>query len=483
MSVPQIYEWARHRPDKHALLYNDVPLTYAELARAIAAMRGFLATFDLPPDGVAVVLVKNLRAAWIILLALQERGLTTVAPPSAQQGLGLALRDVACVVTWQAEEAIDIAAQAWPGVTRIAVPPQLGERIESGEFPRREARTPGGHILLTSGTTGTYKKVLRSGVHAEALSVKLAQVRGFHPGMVYHATNLGLWTASGFAQPRATWTAGGCTVFDQRADFLQTLFRHPITHVTLLPPDLLALLKMRSPDAPRQDQLTIHCGGGFLTLDAAEQAAGKVAGTLLQVYGATEAALLMERPFKERDDLFWFSPTAGRIAEIVDERGDAVPDGSEGFIRFRLTEIDSHEYLDNPEATAQAFRDGCFYPGDLAVRRGDGRIRIVGRAADVLNYNGQKFAAAPVEQAVQEYLGVDAVCLFATLTDDGQEMLVVALESAEPVPEAGFDRIRSEFSSFARVRIEVMPAFPRTRGGQRKIDRMALRRQLLASGT
>ena len=84
MSVPQIYEWARHRPDKHALLYNDVPLTYAELARAIAAMRGFLATFDLPPVGVAVVLVKNLRAAWIILLALQERGLTTVAPPSAE---------------------------------------------------------------------------------------------------------------------------------------------------------------------------------------------------------------------------------------------------------------------------------------------------------------------------------------------------------------------------------------------------------------
>ena len=53
-------------------------------------------------------------------------------------------------------------------------------------------------------------------------------------------------------------------------------------------------------------------------------------------------------------------------------------------------EIDCKCYLDDDEATGKMFRDGCFCPGDMAVRRADGRVRILGRTADVLNIRGRR---------------------------------------------------------------------------------------------
>ena len=101
---------------------------------------------------------------------------------------------------------------------------------------------------------------------------------------------------------------------------------------------------------------------------------------------------------------------AGRKVQIVDEEGRDCSPGQEGDLRVLVRETDVTSYLDDEAASAKFFRDGYFYPGDIAVGRSDGRIRILGRAADVLNLQGQKIAVAPLEQRVQEFLGVSTVC-------------------------------------------------------------------------
>ena len=150
--------------------------------------------------------------------------------------------------------------------------------------------------------------------------------------------------------------------------------------------------------------------------------------------------------------------------------------GPEGDLRIRTTELDWQSYLDDEEATSKVFRDGFLYPGDRAVRRADGRIRIVGRIADVLNFQGDKIAAGPLEQWIRQSLGVDEVCVFSGLNAAGQNELVIAIETdSEPAKEK-LNSISGEFGEFDKVRFSVLREFPRTEAGTRKVRRAALRR-------
>ena len=185
--------------------------------------------------------------------------------------------------------------------------------------------------------------------------------------------------------------------------------------------------------------------------------------------------MMLMSPHRAPEDIHWWMPEEDRVAEVVDDNGRRCADGAEGELRIRLLDCDCSSYLDAPEITARVFRDGWFHPGDLAVRRADGRIRLLGRVGDVLNIGGSKVALGPIEQRVQEELGVAGVCLFSRLDDDGRNELVIALE-AERIPSRDrLERIAARFPTFAPVRFERFSAFPRTPDGLQKIDRQALR--------
>ena len=65
------------------------------------------------------------------------------------------------------------------------------------------------------------------------------------------------------------------------------------------------------------------------------------------------------------------------------------------------------EYLNRPDATAEAVRDGWFHTGDLATRAPDGYIRIVGRrATDLIKSGGFKIGAGEIEGALLEHQAV-----------------------------------------------------------------------------
>ena len=64
------------------------------------------------------------------------------------------------------------------------------------------------------------------------------------------------------------------------------------------------------------------------------------------------------------------------------------------------------EYLNRPDATAEAVRDGWFHTGDVAVRAPDGYVRIVGRrSTDLIKSGGYKIGAGEIENALVEHPG------------------------------------------------------------------------------
>ena len=65
------------------------------------------------------------------------------------------------------------------------------------------------------------------------------------------------------------------------------------------------------------------------------------------------------------------------------------------------------EYLNRPDATAEAFDGGWFRTGDMATRDADGYVRIVGRkATDLIKSGGYKIGAGEIENALLEHPAV-----------------------------------------------------------------------------
>ncbi len=476
MIVRQINDWARRDPARNAMIYTGRPIGYGEFARAIGAAMRFLQAQDLPAGQTVVILVRNLRHAWMLLLASQTLGLDTVVVGSVEHAEALDLRSVAAMVMRKAGGAAhDLGAPYVVGKRIIAVPDDIYTGTESAELPDDPAtdRPPGGHILFTSGSTGFHKKVRDSGELALQRAAAIAGPHRFGRDTVLHCFAFPLSAAVGFRFPYGVWNLGGCVVFDQRPEITQFDAR-AFTHAPVVPKMLDGLLTLPDGQLTADNGLRLMLVGGTPSLATAEAAARRITREVVITYGATELcpAALLSR-FRGAEDLFWLPPHVGRVAEVVDRTGSPCPAGIEGELRIELTELDASAYLDDEETSARFFRDGCFYPGDMAMRRADGRIRLLGRVSDVLNLQGNKIAVEPAERRLSQLLGVAEVCLFSRLNDEGDDELTVVLRAEREIPSAKLKLAEREFPNFKRVRFHRLPDFPRTELG--KIQRFRLR--------
>ena len=82
-------------------------------------------------------------------------------------------------------------------------------------------------------------------------------------------------------------------------------------------------------------------------------------------------------------------------------------------------------YLNRPDATAEALRDGWFATGDVATRSADGYIRIVGRrATDLIKSGGYKIGAGEIENALNEHPAIRECAVTGEPDDDLGEKIV-----------------------------------------------------------
>ena len=99
-------------------------------------------------------------------------------------------------------------------------------------------------------------------------------------------------------------------------------------------------------------------------------------------------------------------PVPGVEVRLVDDDGRdlAAQDGETmGEIVVRGPNLFT-EYLNRPDATAEALRDGWFYTGDLATRDPDGYWRIVGRrSTDLIKTGGYKVGAGEIEVTLLDH--------------------------------------------------------------------------------
>jgi malonyl-CoA/methylmalonyl-CoA synthetase len=103
------------------------------------------------------------------------------------------------------------------------------------------------------------------------------------------------------------------------------------------------------------------------------------------------------------------APLPGVELKLVDDAGatlETSDDETIGEIAVRGPNLFSG-YLNRPEATEEAMRDGWFLTGDLATRDHSGSIRLVGRrTTDLIKSGGYRIGAGEVEGALLEHPAV-----------------------------------------------------------------------------
>jgi len=98
------------------------------------------------------------------------------------------------------------------------------------------------------------------------------------------------------------------------------------------------------------------------------------------------------------------------IVRIVDADEVPVPADEVGEVRMQLPGK-QREYFNDPEATAETWRDGWLITGDLGKLDADGYLYIVGRSKDVIIRGGNNVHAADVEHVLVQHEAVAEVAV------------------------------------------------------------------------
>jgi len=215
-----------------------------------------------------------------------------------------------------------------------------------------------------------------------------------------------------------TLVVGGTIVFMRTFDpsgILRAIELHRITHLGQIP----AMLQMTltHPDIATSDLKSLRTilWGGNPASKSLIELMRSLASTIVNVFGLTETTgnIIFARGELSLEQ---FANTIGNAPPEydVDLFGDddkPTPDGQIGEIRIR-GEFVMTGYWENDDATRAAFTEtGWLRTGDLAFRRPDGLITLVGRRGDMFKSGGYNVYPVEVEQVIERHPGVLAAAV------------------------------------------------------------------------
>jgi malonyl-CoA/methylmalonyl-CoA synthetase len=180
---------------------------------------------------------------------------------------------------------------------------------------------------------------------------------------------------------------------------------------------------------------------GSAALPAAdhERIARATGQQIVERYGMTETLMNTSvRASGERRPGYVGPPLTGVELDLIDDDGEPIETSDDemiGEVRVRGPNLFT-EYLNRPDATADAVRDGWFFTGDLATRAPDGYIRIVGRrSTDLIKSGGYKIGAGEIEMVLLDHPAVADVAVTGEADPDlGERIIAWVVPASDTSP-------------------------------------------------
>ena len=340
-----------------------------------------------------------------------------------------------------------------------------------GQQTSRPTASEAALVLRSSGTTGRPKRMLVThGMLRMRLQHWITHLGLTSRSRYFSAMHFSMGTM--YHSASACLRLGATFMFDTRNPLQLALKAHQPSHLTLMPHQLGLLLdELPASGPPLVPGLALSVIGGKFSPALRQCTLERLCGEALETYGTNEAFLHSVVDAEGVGTVTW-----GIEMQVVDGRDQVLTQGEIGHVRLRGRGV-VRGYLDDAAATADMFRHGWFYPGDLAVFVAPGRLRLIGRDDDVLNLGGYKLACADLESEIRARAALRDVALLQR-DDSGSEALVVAC--VVTTEAADLSLVAETIRAVLKTGFTIHPvgAIPRTAEG--KIRRGALR-QLLAT--
>jgi carnitine-CoA ligase len=281
-------------------------------------------------------------------------------------------------------------------------------------------------VIFTSGTTGPSKGVLCSYRHTWRAAIEFKHVGPGDTNLVA----LPMFHIGGVLGINFALIHGGCAAVVERfrtATFWETVVKMQVTSVGLL--GTMVQFLVQQPPQPNEREHPVKRAVIAPYGDEALVFAERFGVEVYTEFNMTELSVPL-----------WSAPnpvlrgTCGRPRadvelRLVDARGEEVAAGTVGELLVRTPDLFelSHGYLNNPEATAQTWRDGWFHTGDMFTRDADDNWYFVDRVKDMIRRRGENISSYEVETELMQFPGVKAAVAVAVPGDGGEDEVLAVL--------------------------------------------------------
>lgn len=339
-------------------------------------------------------------------------------------------------------------------------------------------------VIFTSGTTGPSKGVLCSYRHTFTAA---REFRHVGPGDT-NLVALPMFHVGGILGLNFALIHGGCAAVVERfrtASFWETVRRLEVTSVGLL--GTMVQFLVQQPVQPGEREHPVKKAVIAPYGDEALQFAERFGVEVYTEFNMTELSVPLwcgpNVPLRGTCG----KPRAGVELRLADAQGREVAPGEVGELLVRTSDPyeQSHGYLNDPDTTARAFRDGWFHTGDLFVRDADDNWFFRDRVKDMIRRRGENISSFEVEAELLQFPGVQAAAAVAVPGDGGEDEVLAVLAPQAGVtldPAALIRFLQPRLANFMIPRyVRVMPALPLT--PTQKIEKHVLRSEGLTLDT
>lgn len=500
---------ANEQPDAPALIWtdgkSDVSLNFSELKNEANKAASVLKEAGLKRGDVLLLILSRELAWWHVTLGCLQLGIV-VSPGTTQ----LTQKDLAyrleasgakAVVTNKALSDTVDKAIGENAITRLLVD---GDKKGWGNFdslmkltsPIEEVADTGAqdHALyyFTSGTTGAPKMTVHGHMYPLGHETTGRYWVNAAPGKV-------IWNISDTGWAKAAWTSlfapwlCGAAIFALHHDgfdpqlTLDCLEKYPIT--TLCAPPTAYRMFVRTDISGQKFKALERCvsAGEPLNPEVVDLWHRQTGKYIFEGYGQTETVILCGtfEGMELRPGSMGL-PAPGIDLDVIDHNGKTLEHGQEGDIAVRINPARPMgmflEYKDEPQRTAQCFKNDWYLTGDRAMRDKDGYFWFIGRADDVILSSGYRIGPFEVESVLFEHAAVAESAVVASPDSVRGEVVkafIILAEGHKPSDQLAKelqDHVKATTAPYKYPRkIEFVDSLPKTVSG--KIKRNELKKK------
>ena len=478
---------ARYRGDATAVVFGDQRLTYAQFWARVARAGNLLRSLGIDKgDKVATVLANSLELLELYW-AIPTVGavLVPLSPLLMPAGLASLVRgsDAKLVVTQRSM--LPVLEQIRADLpTHVLLADGAGGGF--ADYRTACAAQPAAlvpaactaedlfNIMFTSGTTGTPKGIMHTHfVRSMYCFLMGAAFRMTPESVALHAGAIVFNGAFVLMMP-TFWNGGRYVLMPQfdAAAMIETIARERVTHVMLVPAQIIALLG--APNFAPEKLASLECIlslGAPLLQEHKDRLNTLLPNRFYELYGLTEGFItILDRTDAVRKSGSVGVPLPSSAMCILREDGTECAPREIGEI-CGTSPILMAGYYKRTDLTAQAIRDGWLHSGDVGYVDEDGFLYLVDRVKDMIDSGGMKIYPKDVEEVAIRHPEVREVAVFGVPHDKWGETPVAAAilregasVTAETLREWINERVGARYQRVSEVLI--MKDFPRSAAGK-----------------